>query len=308
MIILQQFILIKGTNISTEDSIREIIRKELLYQSFVDFSGFNKLPKNIQDNYISYIGDLLQKIKDEIKQSRNISNVRDSVLNTFRNKFELAINDLSADIIRIQREEKDRKRRERVERERARQEARRQVRLEAQRNNQQNIREYTTGEYSETTEEVAEEAIRENDILNTLTSITNVERPYEGSNEEREYLEAREYADQVNREYHTNIEPENSLEVKEHIKAKTLQQIYEKGVKQKVNKELSEKLHDILKKYHFESIETDLKEIFGEDALGALDILEKIVYLAKEEDRNALTDVEEFAHAFIEMMGSIYKI
>ena len=298
---------IKGTNISTEDSIKEIIRKALLYQNFVDFSYFNKLPKNIQDNYISYIGDLLQKIKDEIKQSRNISNVRDSVLNTFRDKFELAINDLSADIIKIQREENDRKYRERVERKRARQETRRQARLEAQRNNQQNIREYTTGEYSATTEEVAEEAIRENNILNTLTNITNIERPYEGSNEEREYLEAREYADQVNREYDTNIEPETVLDAQEHIKAKTLQQLYEKGVKQKVNKELSDKLHDILKKYHFEIIEGDLKEMFGEDALGALDILEKIVYLAKEEDRNALTDVEEFAHAFIEMMGSKYR-
>ena len=105
-----------------------------------------------------------------------------------RNKFELAINDLSADIIKIQREEKDRKRRERIERERARQEARRQARLEAQRNNQQNTREYNTGEYSETTEEVAEEAIRENNILNTLTNITNIERPYEGLNEELDIL------------------------------------------------------------------------------------------------------------------------
>lgn len=305
-LIKKYIINVKGTNISTEDSIREVIRKALLYQSFVDFSHFNKLPKNIQDNYISYIGDLLQKIKDEIKQSRNISNVRDSVLNTFRNKFELAINDLSADVIRIQREEKDRKRRERIERERARQEARRQARLEAQRNNQQNIREYNTGEYSETTEEVTEEAIRENNILNTLNEVTNP-NSVNNTSDNMEYSEAREYADQVNREYDTNIEPETILDAQEHVKAKTLQQLYEKGVKQKVNKELSEKLHDILKKYHFEIIETDLKEVFGEDALGALDILEKIVYLAKEEDRNALTDVEEFAHAFIELMGSKYR-
>ena len=39
-------------------------------------------------------------------------------------------------------------------------------------------------------------------------------------------------------------------------------------------------LKDILKEYHFEAWEGDLKEIFGNDILGATDFINKIVYLA----------------------------
>lgn len=157
------------------------------------------------------------------------------------------------------------------------------------------------------TENTVTEAIQENEVLNTLSEAVNTNRPYETSREYEAAEEAEEYAQEVNREYGTNIEGETVRDAQEHVKARTLQEQYEKGVKQKVNKELSSQLHDILKRYHFEIIEGDLKQLFGEDALGALDILQKIVYLAKEEDRNALTDVEEFSHAFIELMGSKYR-
>lgn len=157
------------------------------------------------------------------------------------------------------------------------------------------------------TENTVTEAIQENEVLNTLSEAVNTNRPYETSREYEAAEEAEKYAQEVNREYGTNIEGETVRDAQEHVKARTLQEQYDKGVKQKVNKELSSHLHDILKKYHFEIIEGDLKQLFGEDALGALDILQKIVYLAKEEDRNALTDVEEFSHAFIELMGSKYR-
>lgn len=145
----------------------------------------------------------------------------------------------------------------------------------------------------------AEEVVQE---LEAIESGVKFDPEYYLSNKKAE-----EYAQEVNREYGTNIEGETIRDAQEHVKARTLQEQYEKGVKQKVNKELSSQLHDILKRYHFEIIEGDLKQLFGEDALGALDILQKIVYLAKEEDRNALTDVEEFSHAFIELMGSKYR-
>lgn len=49
-----------------------------------------------------------------------------------------------------------------------------------------------------------------------------------------------------------------------------------------------------------------MNEVFGDDVMGALDMMNKVVYLANHGDRNALTAVEEFAHAFVELMGSAY--
>ena len=219
-----------------------------------------------------------------IHKAKQITNVTRKMVQPYRDSIEDNLTKLKNIVDKIFQEEKERREKrikERRERRRALQ--------------------------ATPTENTVTEAIQENEVLNTLSEAVNTNRPYETSREYEAAEEAEEYAQEVNREYGTNIEGETVRDAQEHVKARTLQEQYEKGVKQKVNKELSSQLHDILKRYHFEIIEGDLKQLFGEDALGALDILQKIVYLAKEEDRNALTDVEEFSHAFIELMGSKYR-
>lgn len=96
-------------------------------------------------------------------------------------------------------------------------------------------------------------------------------------------------------------------DIEEKDRRKTLVDLYEKYFAQPVNDELSKKLFDILKKYKFEIIETSLKEAFGDDVLGAYDVLQKIIYLTNHKDRNAITDAEEFSHAFFKMMGAVYR-
>lgn len=81
---------------------------------------------------------------------------------------------------------------------------------------------------------------------------------------------------------------------------------YNRHYQETVNQDLEAKLKDILKHYHFEVLETSMREVFGDDILGATDFLNKVIYLAERGDRNAITGVEEFAHAFVKMMGSIY--
>lgn len=219
-----------------------------------------------------------------IHKAKQITNVTKKMVQPYRDSIEDNLTKLKNIANRIHQEEKERREKEFKER-----------------------RERRKALQATPTENTVTEAIQENEVLNTLSEAVNTNRPYETSREYEAAEEAEEYAQEVNREYGTNIEGETVRDAQEHVKARTLQEQYEKGVKQKVNKELSSQLHDILKRYHFEIIEGDLKQLFGEDALGALDILQKIVYLAKEEDRNALTDVEEFSHAFIELMGSKYR-
>lgn len=90
------------------------------------------------------------------------------------------------------------------------------------------------------------------------------------------------------------------------LKNRDLKESYNTGLRKEVNKDLEAILRNILKEYHFETLEGDLKEIFGPDVLGATDFLNKVIYLANEGDRNAITGLEEFSHAFIKLMGSVY--
>ena len=75
---------------------------------------------------------------------------------------------------------------------------------------------------------------------------------------------------------------------------------YEKHIKKPIIAALERHLTDYLKKYNVE-IKEDAEQ-FGEDVFGVYDILNKTIHLAK--NRNALTLTEEFAHAFIELLGS----
>lgn len=90
------------------------------------------------------------------------------------------------------------------------------------------------------------------------------------------------------------------------VKDRDYKALYNRLYKEEVNKDLENILKEILSTYHFEVLEGNLREVFGDDILGATDFLNKVIYLAEEGDRNAITGVEEFAHAFIKMMGSVY--
>ena len=83
---------------------------------------------------------------------------------------------------------------------------------------------------------------------------------------------------------------------------------YEETLAQPVRNELSQLLKSILRRYHFEIVEDDLTQIFGDDVLGMFDYLNKVVYLSNTGNANAISDTEEFCHAFIKMMGSAYHL
>ena len=86
---------------------------------------------------------------------------------------------------------------------------------------------------------------------------------------------------------------------------------YNKRILAPVNKELEKHLISILYQYGFEikdlgDLITADESVNLENIAAAYDIFNKIIYLAK--DRNEITMPEEFAHAFIKMMGSVvYK-
>lgn len=92
------------------------------------------------------------------------------------------------------------------------------------------------------------------------------------------------------------------------LQGRDYQAAYEEQVKKPVNRELSTILRKILREYKFDVRETNaIMDAFGEDALGAFDVFQKIIYLAEEGKRNALVEPEEFSHAFIKMMGTVYR-
>lgn len=67
-----------------------------------------------------------------------------------------------------------------------------------------------------------------------------------------------------------------------------------------INNEIEEILSDIAKEYDFE-IHESLGEVYGDNALGKMHFYNKVIELAK--NRNAITLPEEFAHAFVKLMG-----
>lgn len=91
------------------------------------------------------------------------------------------------------------------------------------------------------------------------------------------------------------------------ISGSILRRMADKYMQKPAMEDLSKKLRNILHKYHIEVLEGPIQEVFGDDVLGAYDALQKIVYLAETKDRNALTEPEEFAHAFFKLMGAVYR-
>ena len=138
--------------------------------------------------------------------------------------------------------------------------------------------------------------------VNNDRTTTPITTEYPNTLDSHILVDTREY---ITEEYE-DIEDESIVEAINTIKETKLAESYNRNIQKPAIKELWDKLSSILKEYHFEIIEDDLKSIYGENVLGALDIIEKVVYLANNSDRGSLSDIEEFAHAFIELMGSAY--
>lgn len=90
------------------------------------------------------------------------------------------------------------------------------------------------------------------------------------------------------------------------IRDDKIAQDYNTYIQQKINKDLESHLINYLKKYNIEY--DDFSDFAKEHSVvGVYDILGKIIHVAKEGERNLLTVPEEFAHAFVELMGSVVK-
>lgn len=141
--------------------------------------------------------------------------------------------------------------------------------------------------------------------LDDLPYLFNGEEYTEYRTEEDE--EIQDTTDNINARNHTNYPTIFIKKVLSILRGKDLNKMYQEKLFEPENKELMGFLQDILKKYGVEYIFTDLQEQFGNDALGICDFLNKVIYLTDNaESRNAITNVEEFAHQFIKLMGSRY--
>lgn len=174
---------------------------------------------------------------------------------------------------------------------------------------------------NEDTRQEAEDSVITSNIVNAVnqlsTTLNTIDDYAQG---DTEYIEiSQEVLNDVGQEVEqiTNneettqtveeIQPRTIIDTLQALKEGKLQQLYNEKIDQPFMKDLETLLGSILKEYHFEVLEGELKEVFGEDTLGAIDFFQKLVYVANEGERNAITLPEEFAHAFIELMGGAYR-
>ena len=88
------------------------------------------------------------------------------------------------------------------------------------------------------------------------------------------------------------------------LKESSLYAKYKEAMRSPVNTKLEALLSRIVKAYNFRIVEKSLKRIHGHDVAGALDTLGKVIYLAKEGERNSLTEAEEVSHMIIDMINT----
>lgn len=143
----------------------------------------------------------------------------------------------------------------------------------------------------------------ETTILSNAAS-QQINQPFESVS--RRYTDQQEYNISSEDQSEYNISEDTASNISKQIEKDEIGKKYEEYIKEPMNAELTEKLHKILKKYKFDILEGSMSEAFGDDILGAFDVLQKIIYLENPENRNAITDPEEFSHAFIKMMGAVY--
>lgn len=101
------------------------------------------------------------------------------------------------------------------------------------------------------------------------------------------------------------LNPKDALMTLASLQYDSLIEAYDKAIKSEPNEKLNSLLEKYLQKYSFDINIGEAIKRFGDDVTGVLDIINKIIYLANNENgQNALTFPEEFGHAFVELMGS----
>lgn len=175
-------------------------------------------------------------------------------------------------------------------------------------------KEEITADTKDTTTKTTKETTETPKVYSTEEAVerrANVQEAYSQSeNTERMQTLRREYQKEyeVVSEYSEGtVTTEDVDNVVTQMETGILANMYNEQVRKPINQELNRKLKEILKKFHFEIIEDALMETFGDDILGATDLVQKIVYLASEGKQNAITMPEEFAHSFIALMGNSYR-
>ena len=83
---------------------------------------------------------------------------------------------------------------------------------------------------------------------------------------------------------------------------KGIAQQYNEYIQKPINEALEQHLLDFLKPFHIEALEDGVVDKYG--VTGLFDILNKVIHLAKAEDRNSITVTEEVAHAIVELLGA----
>lgn len=99
-----------------------------------------------------------------------------------------------------------------------------------------------------------------------------------------------------------DLKPYDLFQVISKQQTSDLADLYNQYLQKPINKELEKHLTEFLERYHVDINVGNAVQKFG--VAGAYDIINKIIYLANESDRNAITFTEEFAHAFVELMGA----
>lgn len=80
---------------------------------------------------------------------------------------------------------------------------------------------------------------------------------------------------------------------------------YNEGIRKPAIKSLDNFLQNYFSKFNIKVDYADLKSRFGNDVTAMFDIIAKTIYIAEGGDINQMTMPEEFAHAYIELMGSV---
>lgn len=175
-------------------------------------------------------------------------------------------------------------------------------------------KEEITADTKDTTTKTTKETTETPKVYSTEEAVerrANVQEAYSQSeNTERMNTLRREYQKEyeVVSEYSEGtVTTEDVDNVVTQMETGILANMYNEQVRKPINQELNRRLKDILKRFHFEVIEDALMETFGDDILGATDLVQKIIYLASESKQNAITMPEEFAHSFIALMGNSYR-
>ena len=263
-------------------------------------------PKSIRDfvstkleekfsGIFSFANEIRQKMSDAFPNSINIYNLQElsaltELLNEFKTTYKNAANSLE-EPVRLAIEDAKKEYKE-----------------------QHGSEEQTVRTISEDTVKEVKTSIEEEILTDSWAPVRNTERnnrtEYDyNSEEEAKYaikygLEEVDRLEELSRK---RFSIRDILQALNFGREKSYADAYNERVVKPLNEELATKLHDLLRSWNFEVVFDNLREVFGDDVLGALDVLEKVVYLSNNGDRNQITDAEEFSHAFIKLMGATYR-